>query len=119
MTASHRATRQLRESQAREQLARADAEAQRLRLHDFHRAAGTRPFNFSVLAARAGAGRLTGVQVYATDVTEQVRARQQVQQLNEELAAHVQARTRELFQAQTETETQHHRLHQLVAEAPA
>ncbi|RYY19326.1 MAG: PAS domain-containing protein [Cytophagaceae bacterium] len=203
LTASHLAARQLHESQAREQVARADAEAQRQRLYEFMSAAPgvvlslvgpqhviefanegfrqqfgvpdpvgktyletlpgaadqyapqyqatdlydhvyrtgepyyaaeapyyidgptsaeprvLRYFTFSVQAARAGDGRITGVQAYATDVTEQVRARQQVQQSNEELEARVQARTQELAQVQAEAETQRQRLHQLVVEAPA
>ena len=46
-----------------------------------------RYFTFAAQAARDGTGRIAGVQAFATDVTEQVRARQQVQTLNEELAA--------------------------------
>ena len=113
-----------------------------------------RYFTFAAQAARDGTGRIAGVQAFATDVTEQVRARQQVQTLNEELAAaneelaaaneelltgnaalgqaqqqlqllnqeleaRVQARTQELARAQAETENQRRRLQQLITEAPA
>ncbi len=52
--------------------------------------------------------QVDSVAVIWTEVTEQVLARQQVEQLNRELA-----------QAQAETEAQRLRLHQLIAEAPA
>ncbi|GAB2771085.1 PAS domain S-box-containing protein [Hymenobacter luteus] len=44
-------------------------------------------FNFIYEAIRSGPEQVTGVTIFAYDVTEQVVARQQVQRLNEELAA--------------------------------
>ena len=44
-------------------------------------------FNFIYQATRDAADQVTGVLIFAYDVSEQVRARQQVQVLNEELAA--------------------------------
>ena len=44
-------------------------------------------------------GQITGVTVVATEVTEQVRARQQLEQLNQELETRVAARTQEAEQA--------------------
>ncbi|WP_022826283.1 PAS domain-containing sensor histidine kinase [Hymenobacter norwichensis] len=42
-------------------------------------------------------GRVIGIRSVGTDVTEQVRARQQLQQLNQDLETRVQARTQEAF----------------------
>ncbi|WP_394348947.1 sensor histidine kinase [Hymenobacter setariae] len=57
--------------------------------------------------------------VVATEVTEQVLARQQVQQLNQELETRVQERTRQLEVAQQATERQRRQWHELFMRAPA
>ncbi|GAB2715580.1 hypothetical protein GCM10011495_22270 [Hymenobacter frigidus] len=57
-------------------------------------------------------GQITGVTVVATEVTEQVRARQQLEQLKQELEARVQQRTEELS-------TQQNQLQQILGEVPA
>ncbi|MFD1875536.1 PAS domain-containing protein [Hymenobacter bucti] len=113
-----------------------------------------RYFDVFFQALRDANGQIDGILNFAYDVSEQVRAREQYQQLNEELAATVEelrattneyqaanlalseaqhrlqhlnqelearvlARTRDVRQAQAETEAQRQRLFQLVAEAPA
>ena len=62
--------------------------AQEQELQLAHHAPG-RPgyYNYVYEPLRADDGRVTGVVCVATDVTEQVRARQRVQELNQELAA--------------------------------
>jgi PAS domain S-box-containing protein len=209
VTASHVAERQLHDSQAREQAARAEAEAQRQRLLEFMSAAPgivvslvgpqhviefanegfrqqfgvadpigksylealpwavgqyapdyeatalydhiyrtgepyyaaeapyyvgptltspreLRYFAFAVQAARDGAGRITGVQAYASDVTAQVAARHRVEQLNQELEARVQERTRQLEAKQAEAlaaaerrAQEREELYQVLAQTPA
>jgi PAS domain S-box-containing protein len=57
-------------------------------------------------------GHIIGIATLAVEVTEQVLARQQVEQLNQELEARVQQRTHQVQQ-------QSHRLQRLIAEAPA
>ncbi|MDQ2770310.1 MAG: PAS domain-containing protein [Bacteroidota bacterium] len=71
-------------------------------------------------------GRIYGVMVVATEVTEQVLARQQVQQLNDELETRVAARTAEtqaaLREAQDQREQlreQQNLLHQILGQVPA
>ena len=118
---------------------------------DYDRTNSGRPerayFNFIYQATRDAAGTVTGVLIFAYDVTEQVVARQQVQTLNEELAAsneELRANNDEyletnaalgqaeqqlrqlnhdlegLVQARTQQVTQHSaRLIRLLAEAPA
>jgi signal transduction histidine kinase len=71
-----------------------------------------RYYNFIYQARRDTAGRIDGILVFAYEVTAQVQARQQVQQLNQELEARVQKRTRQVQQ-------QSQRLARLVQEAPA
>ncbi|MDF7815850.1 PAS domain-containing protein, partial [Hymenobacter sp. YC55] len=56
--------------------------------------------------------QINGAMVVATEVTAQVRARQQIEQLNQELEARVQARTRELAE-------QERLLQQILAQVPA
>ena len=75
---------------------------------------------------RNEAGHTLGLLAFAVDATETVQARQQVQQLNQELARTnadladtVAARTQELAQAQAATEAQRQRQDRLIAEAPA
>ncbi|GAA4367861.1 hypothetical protein GCM10023185_40110 [Hymenobacter saemangeumensis] len=52
-------------------------------------------YDFFFLALRDAQGQITGVLNFSYDVTSAVRARQQVEQLNQELEARVQERTRE------------------------
>ncbi|GAB3635050.1 hypothetical protein GCM10027422_06400 [Hymenobacter arcticus] len=69
--------------------------------------------------ARYGAHEvIDGVLIFAVDVTQQVRARRQVQQLNEELETRVQARTREARAARAEAETQRQQLQAIIQQAP-
>ncbi|MBT2558037.1 PAS domain-containing protein [Hymenobacter sp. ISL-91] len=197
ITASWRAEQGLRESQAREQVAQAEAETQRQRLYNVlmqlpaqvavyhgpdhvyqfvspnyqrmfpHRSFLGRPFREGMPEAEglgvvalfdqvyqtgepyyghemegwfdfAGNGRpeqlffelslhplhnvrgeIDGVLDFSYDVTEQVRARQQVQQLNDELEARVQQRTAELEAVRAEVEEQRNRLLRLFGQAPA
>ena len=51
-------------------------------------------FNITYQPVYDGPQRITGILVYAVEVTEQVRVRQQVEQLNQELETRVQERTR-------------------------
>ncbi|MDB5233105.1 MAG: hypothetical protein JWR44_98 [Hymenobacter sp.] len=69
---------------------------------------------FSVLfqALRDGEGRVNGTLNFAYDITEQVLARWQVQQLNQELETRVEQRTRE-------AKEQRNRLLRLFSQAPA
>ncbi|MBF9239645.1 PAS domain-containing protein [Hymenobacter sp. BT683] len=83
-------------------------------------------WNFVYQPQREADGQVSGVTVVVTDVTEQVLARQQVQELNTELArvnqgltATVTDRTRLMNSAQAEATGQRQRLHRLIAEAPA
>ncbi|MBC6612784.1 PAS domain-containing sensor histidine kinase [Hymenobacter sp. BT507] len=68
---------------------------------------------------RGADGRVSGIFTVGTDVTEQVRARQQLEQLNQELEAHVQARTHELEATRATTERQRRQWHELFMRAPA
>ncbi|GAA4389050.1 hypothetical protein GCM10027048_32250 [Hymenobacter coalescens] len=95
---------------------------------DFARtgAVETRYFTFSYQPRRGATGRVDGVIVLGYDATEQVRARQQVLALNQDLAganqrleSRVHARTRELQQARAEAEHQRARLERLFRTAPA
>jgi signal transduction histidine kinase len=61
-----------------------------------------RYYNLVWQARRDLAGAVDGVLVFAYDVTPQVRARQQVEQLNAELEARVQARTQEALALQAD-----------------
>ena len=56
-------------------------------------------FNFINQATRDATGAVTGVLVQATDVTEQVRARQQIETMNRELETRVAERTAEALAA--------------------
>ncbi|SNC68043.1 PAS domain S-box-containing protein [Hymenobacter gelipurpurascens] len=76
-------------------------------------------FNFTYQATHTPAGEIEGVLLFAYDVTTQVVARQQVQQLNGELEARVTERTQALQQAQLEAERQRTRLHRFFMQAPA
>ncbi|RZK62540.1 MAG: PAS domain S-box protein, partial [Hymenobacter sp.] len=61
---------------------------------------------------------IDGVLLFAVDVTAQVRARQQVQQLNQELEARVQVRTQEAQVARAEAEAQRRQLQAIIQQAP-
>ncbi|MCC2548599.1 PAS domain-containing sensor histidine kinase [Hymenobacter sp. BT175] len=76
---------------------------------------------FSVLLQplRDSEGRIDGLLSFAYDITEQVLARRQVQQLNHELETRVQQRTQEVEQARAEAEEQRNRLLRLFGQAPA
>ncbi|MGI4866389.1 MAG: PAS domain-containing protein [Janthinobacterium lividum] len=75
--------------------------------------------NISLHPLRNVQGQIDGVLDFTYDVSEQVRARQQLQQLNQELENRVQARTVELQAARTESEAQRVRLEQVFQNAPA
>jgi PAS domain S-box-containing protein len=68
---------------------------------------------------RSVGDEVIGVVTVAIEVTDQVLARQQLEQLNQELEARVQERTQQAHAAQAEAERQRGRLAQLIAEAPA
>ena len=68
---------------------------------------------------RSANGQVDGVLDFSYDVTEQVRARQQLQQLNQELESRVAARTQEADAARAEAEEQRNRLLRLFNQAPA
>lgn len=76
-------------------------------------------FNFVYQPLYGAEGQVTGILNVAVEVTEQVQARQQVEQLNQELESRVQARTREAQQAQQLAEVQRQRLERLIWQAPA
>jgi signal transduction histidine kinase len=78
-----------------------------------------RYYNLVWQARRDLAGAVDGVLVFAYDVTPQVRARQQVEQLNVELEARVEARTREAEAARAEAERQRTYLESVFHHAPA
>jgi len=63
-------------------------------------------------------GQVLGVIDVAVEVTEQVLARRQMEQLNQELETRVAARTRELEAARTSTEQQRRRLSEVFEQAP-
>ena len=76
-------------------------------------------FNISYQPAYDGQGRIRGIIAAAVEVTDQVRARQQVQQLNDELEVRVAERTRQLQATRAEAEAQRAELHRLFMQAPA
>ncbi|WP_310397124.1 PAS domain-containing protein [Hymenobacter sp.] len=96
-------------------------------------AAATGYYNLSCQPLRDAQGHTTGVIVVGVEVTEQVLARQHVQQLyeeltafaeeqqatNEELEIRVAERTHAVRQAQAETERQRQRLERFFQQAPA
>ena len=75
--------------------------------------------NISLHPLRDVQGHIDGVMDFTYDVSEQVRARRQVDQLNQELEARVQARTQELEAARTATERQRQQWEELFLRAPA
>ena len=75
-------------------------------------------FNCVYQARYKEQGTIDGVLVFAYEVTEQVLARQQVQQLNERLEARVAERTQQLQVARTLAETQRQQLQTFIQYAP-
>ena len=75
-------------------------------------------YNVFFQATRDDEGRIDGILNFAYDVTAEVLARQQVQQLNQELEARVQARTQEVEAARREAEQARQRLAQAFRQAP-
>jgi PAS domain S-box-containing protein len=67
---------------------------------------------------RAEGGEIIGAIAAAIEVTDQVLARQQLEQLNQELEVRVQERSQQALAAQMEAERQRTRLAQLIADAP-
>ncbi|NVO85398.1 PAS domain-containing sensor histidine kinase [Hymenobacter terrestris] len=76
-------------------------------------------WDFVYVAMHEDDGRIYGAMVVATEVTEQVRARQQVQQLNEALEVRVRERTAEAHAALRETQEQQDVLRQILHQVPA
>jgi len=76
-------------------------------------------FELSLHPLRNAQGEVEGVLDFSYDVTEQVFARRQLQQLNQELESRVQQRTQELLAAQQATERQRWQWHELFRQAPA
>jgi PAS domain S-box-containing protein len=68
--------------------------------HDRQGRRDTVYWDFVYVPMHESSGSISGVMVVATEVTEQVLARQRMQQLHEELEARVQARTRQLTEQQ-------------------
>ena len=84
--------------------------------------AGTGYFRSVYHPLRAADGQVEGVIVVSSDVTAQVQARQQVHQLNEELAAtnrELETVVRRAEDAQAATELERRRLHNFLLQAPA
>ena len=77
-----------------------------------------RYYNFTYQARHNLAGATDGILVFAYEVTPQVQARQQLQQLNNELETRVAERTREAEAARADAEAQRNRLHLLFAQVP-
>ncbi|GAB3580395.1 PAS domain-containing sensor histidine kinase [Hymenobacter daeguensis] len=75
-------------------------------------------YNFVYKPLYGPDGNALGVIDIAIDVTEQVQARQRVQQLNEELGSRVAERTRQLQAAQLATENQRAELQRVFEQAP-
>ena len=75
--------------------------------------------NAFYLPLRDAQGQVDGVLDFSYNVTEQVLARQQLQQLNEELEARVLERTQEVEAARAEAEEQRSRFERLFQQAPA
>ena len=76
-------------------------------------------WDFVYVPVHAADGSRNGVMVVANEVTAQVLARRQMQQLNQELEAHVQERTRQLEAARAATERQRRQWYELFRQAPA
>lgn len=76
-------------------------------------------FNFTYQARYNEENVIDGIMVYANEVTDQVLARQAVEQANRALEARVAERTEELRAARADAEAQRNRLHDLLMQAPA
>jgi signal transduction histidine kinase len=76
-------------------------------------------YNAFFLPLRDAHGQMRGVLDFSYDVSEQVLARQQLEQLNQELEVRVQERTQEAEKARAEAEEQRNRLLRLFSQAPA
>jgi signal transduction histidine kinase len=76
-------------------------------------------FNAFFLPLRDVQGQIKGVLDFSYDVTEQVQARRQLEQLNQELETRVQVRTREVEAAHAEAEQQRRQWYDLFLHAPA
>jgi len=75
--------------------------------------------NFGFHPLRDAQQQVVSVLALGVEVSEQVRARQQVEQLNQELEAQVQARTQEAEAARAEAERQRGELERIFEQAPA
>ena len=75
-------------------------------------------FSLTYHPQRDAQGQPTGILTIAQEVTEQVRARQQVAHLNQELETRVQARTHERATAQAATEQQRRQFERLLLHTP-
>jgi PAS domain S-box-containing protein len=76
-------------------------------------------FDLSLHPLRNARGEIDGVIDFSYDVTEQVLARHQLQELNQELESRVRERTHQLEAAQQATERQRQQWHDLFLRAPA
>ena len=76
-------------------------------------------YNMYLQATRDADGHIDGCLNFAYDVSQEVLARRQLQQLNHQLETRVQQRTHQLAAAQAATERQRDRLEKLFMEAPA
>jgi PAS domain-containing protein len=76
-------------------------------------------FNFTYQARFNEDNAIDGILVFANDVTDQVLARQLVEQANRDLEARVAERTQQVRAAQADAEAQRKRLHDLLMQAPA
>lgn len=76
-------------------------------------------FNITYQPVYDGSHHITGILCSAFEVTEQVLARRQVEQLNQELESRMRERTRQLEAAQQATERQRQQWHELFMHAPA
>lgn len=74
--------------------------------------------HFFLQPLRDAEGNIYGLLDFTYDVTAQVRARQQVQQLNDELEARVLVRTRDVEAAQQAAEAQQQNLRHIFEQAP-
>jgi signal transduction histidine kinase len=79
----------------------------------------THYFNFVYQPVYGSDGQVLGVLSLAVEVSEQVRSRQQVQQLNAELEARVAERTQTALDARKAAETERGRLERLLMALPA
>ena len=76
-------------------------------------------FNLTYRPQYDAQGHITGIITSAHEVTEQVLARRQVEQLNQELEARMQERTQQLAASQAATERQRQQWEELFWRAPA